>query len=148
LPGSGKSTLAKSLQDTLIKEGGLSLIDAVIYSTDDFFTQNDDGKYIFNSSLLYHAHKWNKQRVSDAMNRGVLNIIVDNTNTVAKEAKSYVDMANDHGYNVVVVEANTSWAKDSFELHQRNTHGVPLETIKKMLARFESDDIFKKKLGI
>jgi tRNA uridine 5-carbamoylmethylation protein Kti12 len=148
LPGSGKSTLAKEIQASLIKDNGLSLIDTPIYSTDDYFMQNDDDKYIFDSSKLYQAHKWNQKRVNDAMARGVQNVIVDNTNTLAKEAKSYVDMAMRHGYNVVVVETKTAWAKDPFELYKKNTHGVPLETIKKMLARYEPNDVFKKKLGI
>ncbi|KAL7849133.1 hypothetical protein SRHO_G00207560 [Serrasalmus rhombeus] len=127
VPGSGKSTLAKEILSC--GPNGL------ILSTDDYFFQEDG--YFFDPALLGDAHDWNQKRAGDAMLRGRSPVIIDNTNIQAWEMKPYVTLALECGYRVEFVEPDTSWKCDPAELEKRNKHGVPQESIVKMLDRFE-----------
>ncbi|KAI2656367.1 NEDD4-binding protein 2-like 2 [Labeo rohita] len=127
VPGSGKSTLGRELLST-----GPS---GVILSTDDYFFQ--DNRYEFDSALLGDAHDWNQKRAEQAMLEGRSPIIIDNTNVKAWEMKPYVEMALDNGYRVDFLEPDTRWKYDPAQLEKRNKHGVPRETIAKMLDGFE-----------
>ncbi|KAA0702173.1 NEDD4-binding protein 2-like 2 [Triplophysa tibetana] len=127
LPGSGKSTLARELLS-----GGTN---GTILSTDDYFFQ--DNTYVFDGTLLADAHVWNQKRAEDAMSEGRSPVIIDNTNIKAWEMKPYVKMALKNGYKVDIREPETNWKYDPIELEKRNTHGVPRETIEKMLDRLE-----------
>jgi predicted kinase len=124
ISGSGKSTLAKSLAP---KEN--------IFSTDDLFMV--DGEYKFDPTKLGLYHKMNQERVEDAMIKGISPIVADNTNTQSWEIQPYVKLADKHGYKVELKEPNTPWKFDSKELARRNTHGVPEESIKKMIDRYQ-----------
>ena len=137
--GSGKSTRAKELGN-----GG------VILSTDDFFMK--EGKYEFDASKLWIAHSWNRKRAAKALKEGVSPIVIDNTNTQAKEMKDYVIMAKEANYEINIEEPKTEWwskfKKDMPEtgkqelidiLTSRNAHNVPREIIAKMLDRWEFD---------
>lgn len=126
LPGSGKSYKARQLQS--------ELAGSVVYSTDDFFMVN--GEYKFDPKRLAANHAANQKRARQACETGV-DVIIDNTGLKAWECREYVRMALDHGYKVVLVEPETSWAKDPVECAKRNSHGVPLETIERMLASWE-----------
>ena len=126
ISGSGKSTLAKSLAP---KEN--------IFSTDDLFMI--DGEYKFDPKKLSEYHKINQKRVKEAMEKGISPIVVDNTNTKAWEMKPYVLLADEHGYKTELKEPDTSWKFDAKILAQKNTHGVPEESIKKMIVRYEKD---------
>jgi len=134
ISGSGKSTLAKTLAP---KEN--------IFSTDDFFMV--DGEYRFDPKKLGEYHKKNQQRVEEALKKGISPIVVDNTNTQGWEIKPYVELADKYGYGVELKEPNTPWKFDSKELSKRNTHGVPEDSIKRMIDRYQHeltvDDIRK-----
>lgn len=125
--GSGKSTLAAQLAGD----------EGVIFSTDNYFME--DGEYRFNPKKLGAAHQWNQTHAREAMKQGHPLVIIDNTNTQAWEVRPYCEAAQEHGYTVEFHEPTTSWARDPVELAKRNTHGVPLEAIKRMLDRFEED---------
>ncbi|KAK1169509.1 hypothetical protein AOXY_G8307 [Acipenser oxyrinchus oxyrinchus] len=127
VPGSGKSTLAKELLS--------SSPDAVVLSTDDYFSQEEG--YSYEPSLLGDAHEWNKKKAGEAMDQGKSPVIIDNTNTQAWEMKPYVELALERGYRVEFHEPDTSWKFDPVELEKRNKHGVPQEKIAQMLERFE-----------
>lgn len=131
LPGSGKSTLARALANVP------GITPAPIFSTDDFFMSG--GIYIFDGQLLGKHHAANITRTANAMEGNVPHIIVDNTNSTAWEARGYVRGAKRHGYAVQFVEPHTEWAKNPEECARRNTHGVPLQAIQKMLARWEDN---------
>ena len=127
ISGSGKSTLGKQLMG-----------DGQIFSTDDFFMQEDE--YKFNPSQLGNAHQWNLDRTIASMGRGESPIIVDNTIIQAWEAKRYVQAAIEHGYKVEVAEPDTPWKFDAEELAKRNTHGVSLKSIQRMINKWETLD--------
>lgn len=141
LPGSGKSFLAEQI----LTHYGIE--SCVICSTDHYWI-NEEGKYIFRGKELGFAHKWNQDRVLGYMSNSFPIIIVDNTNTTAKEAKIYVDTARRFCYNVEVVEPQNEWFNDVDECFKRGTHNVPIDVLRTMKNRYQPIDIFKKELGL
>jgi tRNA uridine 5-carbamoylmethylation protein Kti12 len=134
LPGSGKTTLGEKIKEQLFNAGTT----CALYSTDDFFVYNN--KYNFDVNLLSVAHSWNRGRVIRSMMRNVDVIIVANTFTQAWEVSPYYFDAQKFGYEVEFKQPKTEWAFDADVLFEKNTHGVPLETIKKMIDRWESTE--------
>ncbi len=141
LPGSGKSTLAAELAARL---------DGIIYSTDNYHMTwivdgyDPDGghwKYVFQPEKLHQFHKMNLADVTSAMTTGTKVIILDNTNVNFEAIKPYIISAYLFGYEVEIVEPSTAWRYDAEECATRNTHGVPLESIKRMLARWQATDL-------
>jgi predicted kinase len=131
ISGSGKSYLSKQILGSNRNN---------IFSTDDFFMKG--GEYMFDPKQLGIAHKWNQDRVADAIKKNVTPIIIDNTNTQKWEAREYVKMAVDAGYDIRFHETTTDWSKDVDELAKRNIHGVPREAIQRMLDRYEDHSEF------
>ncbi|CAM5076329.1 unnamed protein product [Eretmochelys imbricata] len=127
LPGSGKTTLSRILLG--------QNRDGVVFSTDDYFRQQDG--YTYNVAQLGDAHDWNQKRAKQAMEQGRSPVIIDNTNTQAWEMKPYVETALGKGYRVEFHEPDTWWKFDPEELEKRNKHGVPREKIAQMLERYE-----------
>jgi len=134
ISGSGKSTLAQELG-----EGG------IVLSSDDFFMIDD--KYEFDPDAKGYAHWWNQGRAEEAMKQGISPIVIDNTHTMAWEAKPYVLLAQKYGYQIEIREPNTPWKFDAEELAKRNIHNVPKEAIEKMITKWEPnitvEDILK-----
>ena len=124
ISGSGKSTKARALG-----------ADGVVLGSDDFWGP----EYDFDKSKIGEAHQWNQERVLDALQKGISPVVVDNTNCQFWEMKKYVEMAQEHGYDVEFQESDTPWKFDADELFSRNTHGVPLEVIKQMLMNWEKN---------
>lgn len=122
LPGSGKSHLARRL-------GGLVL------STDDFYVSN--GAYRYDHARRHEAHAWNQARALMAVQRGNTHVVIDNTCSMAWEARPYVEIAVAAGYAVRFMSPRTPWAWNVAECAKRNSHGVSLESIAAMLRRWE-----------
>jgi predicted kinase len=124
LPGSGKSTVARNLAAQV--EG------AVIVSADDFWVVN--GEYQFDVTRLGAAHGACQAAFKKALTFNTPLVIVDNTNTTPHEIQTYMDMAQNFGYEARIVfvpcDVDTSVA--------RNTHGVPREAIERMASRMAS----------
>ncbi|XP_032637896.1 uncharacterized protein LOC116825756 isoform X2 [Chelonoidis abingdonii] len=108
LPGSGKTTLSHILLG--------QNRDGVVFSTDDYFRQQDG--YTYNVAQLGDAHDWNQKRAKQAMDQGRSPVIIDNTNTQAWEMKPYVEMALGKGYRVEFHEPDTWWKFDPEELEK------------------------------
>jgi predicted kinase len=125
--GSGKSTLAKKL--AAAHEG-------VIYSTDDFFML--EGIYTFDPSSLGKNHKMNQDRAIWAMQERTPCIIIDNTNTQAWEMKPYVEAAVELGYEIEIQEPDPVPIEEIMRRQESNKN-LPLETVQKMLDRFEKN---------
>lgn len=127
LPGSGKSTFAKELAETE---------NAVILSTDDIISANN--YYIFSPDYLGLAHTLNQAKAEEYCKRG-RNIIIDNTNITTREVQPYFDIANKYKYEFELQEMNLEWSWNIDECFKRNRHSVPLEVIKRMKNRYQSN---------
>ena len=127
-PGSGKSTLSRELKG----ETGR------VFSTDDFFIRSD-GEYAFDPKKVAGFHKRNQERARDAISEGHSPVVIDNTNTTAWEMRPYVEMGLRHGYRVEFREPSTPWRYEAAQLSERNTHGVGIDTIRRMLKRFQKN---------
>ncbi|KAL9652653.1 hypothetical protein ABK040_003956 [Willaertia magna] len=138
ISGSGKSTLAQNILNENLNNENLNNEDYIL-STDDYFINKETNKYIFNPTKLGDAHQWNQNRCKKAMERNQQIIIIDNTNTQKWEAKPYVQMAKQFNYKIIIKEPETEWKFNAEELAKRNKHGVPLESIKRMISRWEKD---------
>lgn len=128
LPGSGKSTLTRKL---IKKMGG----EVAHCSTDDVVTAG--GVYLWSPDYIGLSHKINQMKVREACKRGIP-VIVDNTNTTWKEIEPYWNTAQEFGYKFIVEEPDTEWKFDVDKCAEYNSHGVPKETIQRMLDRWES----------
>lgn len=130
--GSTKSTLAKRLYSV-----GFSTGQSVICSADHYFERS--GSYQFNPAELGAAHKSCRDNFLDALKKSISTIIVDNTNTTLKEMDYYCFGAYVHGYNLYILEPQTSWKYDAAECAARNTHGVPEDKCKQMIDRIKKN---------
>ena len=135
VPGSGKSTKARQIVAEATKNNQTSLI----CSTDDFFVEHGNGIYKFEASLLGKAHNQNYKKFCKAIDEGIEIVIVDNTNIKVRDFKPYVLYANNSGYEIVLIEPTTEWAWNAEECFKRNTHGVPKETIQRMINQYQHD---------
>jgi predicted kinase len=122
--GSGKSTLAKTLCPA-----------AQIFSTDELFMV--DGVYKFVPAKIAEYHAENQRRVEWALQELWPVVCVDNTHIKMWEMAPYVRLGDAYGYAIRIVESNTPWRFDADVLFEKNTHDVPMETIKRMIAGYE-----------
>ncbi len=118
-PGSGKSTRAAQVA----KEFGDNV---TICSTDDQFI-GPDGVYTFDPSKLFQNHLANQRKVEKELKAG-RNVIVDNTNLVARDAKAYIDLAKKYGAKVRVERCTGKY---------QNVHGVPADKVEQMRGRMQ-----------
>ena len=152
VPGSGKSFKAKELAGST----------GFIFSTDEFwgtdpetYRQNFDQAIKDNnvSEKLGEYHNKNYERAVNALKQGLSPIVIDNTNIMRNHFQKYVDAAQKNGYEVHYAEPDFQpWkdvrphisSKNTEELekaseffHKNNKHGVPKDTIFRMLNQFE-----------
>lgn len=136
IPGSGKSTLSNKL----VKEGVIHSTDTLIEATGDyngFFKKMIDNK---DFKPLQRMHSLNNKNVKESIDAGISPIILDNTNIKANEPKDLVMYALKSGYaneNIEFVEVGTAGLTTE-ALAERNTHGVPLDKINKMVNSMNS----------
>lgn len=123
--GSGKSELAQLLLQMWRRSNEDP---ATICSADQFFGTSDD--YRFNPKQLGQAHAWCQNKAFCACNDGLELVVIDNTNTQRWEFQPYMDMAEEFGYRVTVIEVQGN--------HQ-NIHQVPEGSIQKQRDRFQHD---------
>lgn len=129
VPGSGKSTFVKE-----------NLDGAFVCSADDYFEGLADWKgtsYLeeFKPWLVSTAHQFCWGIFIDAVFDGKPLIVVDNTNIHHWEYENYRHLGKKMGYEVDVVKMPAVLTAE--EYHSRNTHGVPLEVIERMMAEYE-----------
>jgi predicted kinase len=104
--------------------------DALVCSADHYFGHG--ANYRFNASLLGKAHDQCFQLFRDAVQAGKPSIVLDNTNTMLKEFKRYIELAEKFGYTVNVVRL----VVDPAVAAKRNVHGVPPSKVQQMQDRF------------
>lgn len=124
LPGSGKSTFAKLLVNRQrAKEH---------FEADMYFMK--DGVYQFDIKRIGAAHEWCYREVEAALWSGV-DVVVSNTFTRATEMEDYLILTEKQHWPVEVWECCGSF---------QNVHDVPEETLKRMRARFVSNQNLEK----
>ena len=121
ISGAGKSTFTKA-----------NFPNAVVCSADTYFI-GSDGVYRFNPALLGLAHKACFKRFEVALQQGVDEVVVDNTNTTLREMKGYVETAAKYGYDLKVFRL----VVDPAIAAARNQHGVPADKVQAMQDRFQ-----------
>ncbi|XP_045769838.1 NEDD4-binding protein 2 isoform X2 [Maniola jurtina] len=134
LPGSGKTYLAKKIIDAIYYTTQQHYHTHIL-STDDYFMCN--GVYMYDKWRIPEAHEWNKNRARKAMTEGLSPVIIDNTNIEIWEMEYYVVQGVSNGYIIEVVEPNTPWARNAYQLFKRNSHNVPLVALRRKLDSFQ-----------
>ncbi len=115
LPGSGKSTLAAKMA----AEKGIKHFEA-----DMFFMV--EGVYTFDRFKLMNAHDWCLDSVRTCILLGE-SVIVSNTFTRWREMREYVDLAQEHGFEVEIIHCVSDFG---------SIHNVPQEALDYMRDRF------------
>ncbi len=138
LPGSGKSyEILKRWPDAtpypLAPEGW----SPVVVSGDHFFMDWSTGKYRFDKTKMGVAHVMAQIHAFRAMKAGQ-DVILDNTVTRRWEILLYLEMAEQFGYKVEIIDLFDGGLTDK-QLAARNVHGVPIDTITSMRHRWEKD---------
>jgi hypothetical protein len=156
VPGSGKSTAARSIARTAppgkvgefwhhIGEFGPDQrcalyfgepdgdIFSAVHSADDYFL-NEEGVYVFNRMALGKVHSKNFKSFRESCELDIPIVICDNTNLRRKEWKKYAACGDNRGYIVAFVEMPLPNPQVAAE---RNSHGVPLADIKRMIKNWE-----------
>lgn len=118
--GSGKSTLAN--QESFLNR-------ALLCSADTFMME--DGVYNFSAAKLPHAHAACLKKFVEALQAGVMSIVVDNTNTTVAEVAPYAALALAYGATLMI----TTVECDPEIAAARNAHGVPLAGVQAQAAR-------------
>lgn len=137
ISGSGKSTRARELA-----------VNGIVHSTDDLWEATGDYMGAFkkmNESGDWSAHSKMHHRnflnAKKSMEDGLDPIVIDNTNLRPNEAKNYVKAALELGFadeNIIIEDVGTGGVTAEV-LAGRNTHGVPLEAIQKMIQRWKGN---------
>jgi len=128
--GSGKSTKAHELFHSACVNGE----SCIICSADDYMI-NALGKYEFNPKKLQQCHTACQLVFVNALIDDVNLVILDNTNTQKWEYYYYLKKAVSMHYEVEEIIVGNSQDVELYAM--RNTHNVPLESIKKQAQRFE-----------
>lgn len=156
--GSGKSYRANQLA-----EGDKERI----FSADKWFSKTEDmEEYRANwaKEKLFTAHNWCKGMLAQAMQKGISPVVVDNTNIKRRDFLGFADLADQYQYMWVIEESQSPWWLEIKELltdqknnekqlkvwakklsegfkHNdaiiKNVHGVPEDTILRMLMTFQ-----------
>lgn len=130
VPGSGKSTHQRK-----------NYPDAVVCSADDYFEElavknNTSYREEFDFKLLKSAHIDCQAKFVFALRlMGADTIVVDNTNIELEDFKVYKLLAELEHYEVEII--TMPMTEPAFVYAERNTHGVPENSIQRMLDNFE-----------
>jgi predicted kinase len=131
IPGSGKSTYVRE-----------NLDGALICSADNYFEELamlNQTTYLeeFKPWLVgkAHQHCWGSFIHSTVIMDEPL-VVVDNTNIKHWEYENYVLLGEQMGYEVEIVQIPFDSDKAKV-YHSRNTHGVPLEVIDRMINDYQ-----------
>lgn len=133
-PGSGKSYQATNILKQCYENAN---IDDFIFSADKFFINKRTGRYHFNHNKLSEAHKASYEGAVQAVKYETTPIIIDNTNTEAWEMENYAKLGVNNGYWIEILEPNSEWAWEGYELYKRGVHNVPYDVLINMLHRYD-----------
>lgn len=137
IPGSGKSTLAQVMR----KQAAEVRAPCSIVSTDNYFLR-PDGRYSWKGDDIPFAHDWARRELEltvNAFNGENHLVIVDNCNIKHSDYGSYAAIASTAGYQILLDVVGTFPPSEAnLALYaQRNCHGVTLESLRRIAARWE-----------
>jgi predicted kinase len=153
IPGSGKSFIGKQIQHLLWEKYHIL---APICSADLFFETTRG--YEFDPKGLSSAHQRCRKQFLHALEAakassssaetetktktetGLSVILVDNTNTQKWEYDEYESEALANGFEVQIVQVKCPDLLTATRVAKRNSHGVPLDRVLAMFARWEDDN--------
>lgn len=136
ISGSGKSTKAKELVD----EGKIFSADEELLVFGDYFQVFKEMKETGNMSRLSKAHNACLSKSVKAMKDEVSPVIIDNMNLKPADCKPYVVNALKLGFseeNIIIEDLGTN-GLTAQQLADRNTHGVDIEIINRLIQRHKS----------
>lgn len=111
--------------------------DAVVCSADHYHV-NDNGDYEYVAANADNAHLQCFKKYANLLSQNeVPKVVVDNTNTTAREIAPYYMLARGYGFNVTIVEIMA----DVKTCAARNVHGVPESTILAMYKNILFDHL-------
>jgi len=139
-PGTGKTTeVAK-----IIAQHGKEPDEISVCSADNYFEEvaalnNTTYREEFKPWLVgkAHQHCWGSFIHAICVMEEEL-VFVDNTNTYKWEYENFVFLAELNGYVVDIIEIPFD-AEKAEVYYERNTHGVPLEVIERMIREYEPE---------
>ncbi len=136
LPGSGKSTKAKLLFGEIYKYPDTR---PRLHSSDHYFAAVEEPgePYRFREGEFKHSHALCRLQVRRSMLHGCTPIIVDNTHTELWMMKTYVELADEFGYEIAFSYPDTAWAWNAQGCFEHCSHDVPIEKIVEMLCNFQ-----------
>jgi len=130
ISGSGKSTIANMILENDVEK-------TEIASTDDLWI-DEYGKYNFDASKLGEKHKENQEFVKHLMNKGIRNIIVDNTNLTNKDVEPYLKLAKEYKYTVRIISVSCSFEESKRGNSNRSDdRKVPENILERQKQRME-----------
>ena len=139
LPGSGKTSLTEMISVPAILWRAVRPTTPpkpVLCAADDYFL-DEAGNYVFDPKQLAEAHKACQAKAAVAVNLGE-SVVVHNTFTERWEMEPYLQMGYEFDYKVIVVSTFDGGCDDA-ALAERNSHGVPVESIAAMRERWQED---------
>lgn len=128
LSGSGKSSIASMIKSAFKH--------VVVCSADDFFYKQD-GRYVFDETLLGAAHETCQKKAQKACSGQVPIVVIDNTNVRRWELRFYTELANISGYVVILVQPKTPWKWNAEELAARSLHRISVEVLQRKISVFD-----------
>ena len=138
LPGSGKSTyIQENYPGATPAAFAPDDWSPVVVSADHTFMNFATGHYTFAPHQLEAAHKRALALATKAMTNNVSEVLVDNVHALRQDWADILAVADERGYEVVVVDLFDGGLSDE-ELATRNMHSVPQATIAKMRAQWEA----------
>lgn len=120
LPGSGKSTLAKKIAAT----------QGAVHVENDMFIVDESGVYCFDQEKLTEEQRWCFDETALFLRFGK-SVVVSNCFVRRDHMRQYIDLANDCGAELRIIEAQGCWP---------NIHNVPNEVIVRMRRNWEPVD--------
>lgn len=117
--GSGKSTYIKN-----------NFPNAFVCSA-DYYHLDQNGKYDWKPENIGKSHTFCKNSCLMGMINIMPLIVIDNTNTMLSEMKPYLELAQQHNYEVEIIRLVVSPEVAA----KRNVHNVPEEIVRAQHAR-------------
>lgn len=137
ISGSGKSTAAKSLPG-VVPENIFSTDNLIASTSEEYSAFFDAMAKAEDWSPLAEKHKELVILITEAMRNGKTPVVLDNMNLAAWESKAVIREAINNGYKVEIVDVGTG-GQTAEQLAKRNSHGVPIDAIEKMIDKYESE---------